>query len=144
MLVILCSSHTGFMTLPRVASVSPSRPTPKGSRLPESREDSALLPGIAVCYLRSLHSPRAEAQIRKEPNLPPPAPPPCQARNAMEQQFFPAPREHSRRGRELSFGEGVWVENANRGTCSPLLPNQPWTFCLWGRVFLVLSRIWRK
>ena len=142
MLAILCSSHKGFMTLHRVASVSPSRPTPKGSRLPKSREDSALLPGIAVCYLRSLHSPRAEAQIRKEPSLPPPAPPPCQARNAMEQQFFPAPTEHSRRGRERSALEEESEWRTLTGEPARTVA-QPWTFCPWGG-FLVLPGIWRK
>lgn len=103
---------------------------------------SLFSPGIAVCYLRSLHSPRAEAQIRKEPSLPPPAPPPCQARNAMEQQFFPAPTEHSRRGRERSALEEESEWRTLTGEPARTVA-QPWTFCPWGG-FLVLPGIWRK
>lgn len=61
----------------------------------------------------------------------------------MEQQFFPAPREHSQRGRELSFGEGVWVENAN-GNLQPTVAQPTLDLLPLGGGYLVLPRIWRK
>jgi len=51
----------------------------------------------------------------------------------MEQQFFPAPTEHSRRGRERSALEEESEWRTLTGEPARTVA-QPWTFCPWGGI----------
>lgn len=87
-------------------------------------------PGLQSVIL-GLSTPQSRGPDKKGTQPPTPSAPSLSSKECDGAAVFPSPRGALPEGEGvLSFGEGVWVENGNRGSCTVA---QPWTFCPWGR-----------